>query len=270
MLKRNPQVRADEHHHVDEVLHLTEAVGLPNDELDLVVGRFDPGVVELEREGLPDAGFMTPDLVDKLDELRDSAVRGLEVPALEFGRGFVGGKFDDGTQPFLGQVGPIKSRIRVGDELKRCGLPLGEVVWILAHGVQRPSDGLDERCFGLDARLHLLNLAGRRRRIVATGQVIEPPLQIAGDAPEFLPGLAADVVEGIPRPLDEVERVHASLGVGKVLRHALIDPLGTVAGNGLDGAALLGRVHLQELLEHVHAVPLVPRRRCWCHGWRRR
>lgn len=82
MLKRNPQVRADEHHHVDEVLHLTEAVGLPNDELDLVVGRFDPGVVELEREGLPDAGFMTPDLVGKLDELRDSAVRGLEVPAL--------------------------------------------------------------------------------------------------------------------------------------------------------------------------------------------
>ena len=94
MPKRNPQVRADEHHHVDEVLHLTEAVGLPNDELDLVVGRFDPGVAELESEGLQDAGLMTPDLVGKLDELRDPAVRGLEVPALEFGRGFVGGKPD--------------------------------------------------------------------------------------------------------------------------------------------------------------------------------
>ena len=84
MLKRNPQVRADEHHHVDEVLHLTEAVDLPNDELDLVVGCFDPGVVELESEGLQDAGLMTPDLVGKLDELRDPAVRGLEVPAREF------------------------------------------------------------------------------------------------------------------------------------------------------------------------------------------
>lgn len=139
-------------------------------------------------------------------------MRGLEVPALEFGRGFVGGKLDAATQPFLGQVGPIKSRIRVGDELQRCGLPPGEVVWILAQGVQRPFDGLGERCVGLDARLRLLNLAGRRHRIVATGQVIEQPLQIAGDAPEFLPGLAADVVEGVPRPLDDVERVHASLG----------------------------------------------------------
>lgn len=59
MPKRNPQVRADEHHHVDEVLHLTEAVGLPNDELDLVVGRFGPGVAELESEGLRDANHPT-------------------------------------------------------------------------------------------------------------------------------------------------------------------------------------------------------------------
>lgn len=72
MPKRNPQVRAGEHHHVDEVLHLTEAVGLPNDELDLVVGRFDLGVVELESEGLPDAGLMTPDLAGKLDRAQGS------------------------------------------------------------------------------------------------------------------------------------------------------------------------------------------------------
>ena len=60
-----------------------------------------------------------------------------------------------------------------------------------------------------------------------------------------------------PRPLNDVERIHASLSVGEILGHALVDPLGAVAGNGLDGAALFGCEHLEELLEHAPAVPFV-------------
>ena len=160
MLQRNPQVRADEHHHVDEVFDLTESVGLPDDELDLVVGRLDPGVVELEAERVQDACLMTTDLAGQVDELGDPAVRGLEVPSFELARGFGGGKLDDGAQPFLGLVRPVEPRIRVGDELQGCGLTLGEVVRILAQGVQRAFDGLGERGVGLDARLQLLNGAG--------------------------------------------------------------------------------------------------------------
>ena len=75
---------------------------------------------------------MATDLAGQVDELGDPAVRGLEVPPFELAHGIGGRKLDDGAQPFLSLVGPIEPRIRVGDELQGCGLPLGEVVRILA------------------------------------------------------------------------------------------------------------------------------------------
>lgn len=76
-------------------------------------------------------------------------------------------------------------------------------------------------------------------------------------APGLVPQSLPDLVERVGHPGDDVERVEHALGVRQVLLHAGVDPFGAVAGDRLDGGALLVGQLSEEQVEDLLAVSAV-------------
>ena len=71
--QRHLQPGASEHDHGEEIVQVSEAVGHPHDDLDLVVHRFYPGVGKPVLCGRDDGIEMPRDLLLQLHELGNAA-----------------------------------------------------------------------------------------------------------------------------------------------------------------------------------------------------
>ena len=61
--KWNPHIGAYQIHHIHHVLDVPEAICFADDQLDLVVSCFDPGITETKTDRVKDVLLMTPDLL---------------------------------------------------------------------------------------------------------------------------------------------------------------------------------------------------------------
>ena len=60
------QIRAAEHDHILHILHVPEPIGLPQNELDGVVGRLTLGAAEAELNRIEDVVLVSLDLLGQL------------------------------------------------------------------------------------------------------------------------------------------------------------------------------------------------------------
>ena len=165
-----------------------EPEGHPGDESDLGVDRFDPAVGQAVLDRGEDRGLVLHDRALELDERVDPAAA---CPADPVSRAVVLGLFEaeDGPEPFLEQVGAVQAGMGLGDPGELGLLPLGEVLGVLP-----------QRVAGLLQRLD---------------PAVARPARVAGRAAGGVPGLPADLVEGVGGPLHDMERVRDRTALGQ-------------------------------------------------------
>jgi hypothetical protein len=118
-------------------------------------------------------------------------------------------------QFLLEQIGPVQSAVNVGDAGEGAALADGEVFWVLPQ--REPGT---------------LELSGQCRLAAAAGGV---------------PGLAADLVQRVGGPADDVEGVQAQHGLGAAAGERVGDPGGRIRAD----QAELGRAVLAERVEEA-------------------
>src|SRR3954452_10999649 len=155
----------------------------------------------------------------------DAAAAGPADPRLERLDGFVVAELEDQPEAFLEQVGTVQHRVGLGDPGELGLLPGGEVLGVLP---QRKA-GVLERLRGAGGVL-----------TDASTRPSDPVRAAAWSAAGGVPGLAADVVEGLGGPLDDVEGVGAADRVRTPVGDHGADPVRAVGTDVGDlGAALL-------------------------------
>ena len=82
--KRNPQIRADQIHHIQHVLDVSEAICLADDQLDLIVSCFNPCVAHPQPDGIQYVIPVTFDLEIQFLKSIDPAVACPPEPAFQF------------------------------------------------------------------------------------------------------------------------------------------------------------------------------------------
>ena len=95
-------------------MDVPEAISLPDDELDFVVGSLNSCVAEAELDGLEDMVLVAFYLGSKFLYHRYSAVARPPEPALQFGVCFLnGGHLQNQAEPFLDAVRPVSRGLSV-------------------------------------------------------------------------------------------------------------------------------------------------------------
>lgn len=206
--QRHEQVRALEVYQRDHVVEVAKAPGHPYQCLDGGVAGLALGAVGLQAHGAQYALAVAGDLLRELLHRREAAGRGVLHPLVEPDGGLVGvAHVQDQPQPLLELVGR--------PEVRLLGLDERNHLVLVGRPVLR---AVPERVLGALDRLGRVRPPRLRRRR-------EP-----------------DLVEGAVGPSHDVEEVDAADGVGEVLRDALVDPAGAVAGHDLDPRALHVRI----------------------------
>ena len=111
------------------------------------------------------------------------------------------------AQAFFEEVAAVETRVGLGDPVELVALAVGEVLGVLPQRVA----GVLERS----------RVTGR----VATAAAFADPWAVAA---RVVPGLAADLVERLGGPLDDVERVGALHRVRAAFGDDLRDPFGLI------------------------------------------
>ena len=194
---------------------------------------------------------MPRDLALKLDERLDPAPLRARDPGVERLLRLVRVSLaEDNPKLLLHGVGSGKRAVLRLDELELCPLPGREVLGVLPDGIPRVLDLLrGDLCLR-----QLVPELGLALLVLLLADPRLDPLHLVEGPP---PRLAPHLVESRVRPLDDVERVDAPLGVRAMLHDAVRDPPRAVAGDDLDGLALFPRQLLEEDVEHLLAVALV-------------
>ncbi len=194
-----------------------KAEGDSGEELHAGVESLDARIGELVPKGGVDHRAVGRDSASHGDKVGNAAAPRPGEPLVE--KADAGGalEFEDLAQLLLEEVGAEEGTVGLLDLSERDSLVLGQVLGVLEDGV---AGSLDGDCVAPQAASACL-----------------------------VPDASSDLVDGIGRPLHDVEGVHAHLGLGAALADDVLIGHAGVHADELDGSAPLGPEGVEEGIE---------------------
>ena len=181
----------------------------PGEEADLRVPGFDDRVVHSGSQSGLYPGTVEDQSASQLHERLESAALCPANPGVEAGESLRdGARLKDAAKGFLEKVGSIEGAVELRYPAQGLLLRRGEILGVLPEGPASVLESIGHLGFG------------------SRSQVV--------------PDLSTDLVQGLGRPLNDMEGVEATDGLRSVISDSPFDPGGSIRSDDIQGLGALG------------------------------